>query len=141
MRTLLKTFGRMFRRHATRLISIMLMVLVSVGFTAGIGMSTDKMIYSLSDYYFAENVSDVILMNTEGAFSAESVAALGERYGEENVLLGGMLEFEVKEPSCTPTSRTRGSGSCRQRSAIMSIVMVEGGMTSIFRRSRSRSSS
>ncbi len=97
MRTLLKTFGRMFRRHATRLISIMLMVLVSVGFTAGIGMSTDKMVYSLSDHYFAENVSDVILMNTEGAFSAESVAALGERYGEENVLLGGMLEFEVKD--------------------------------------------
>ena len=60
MNTYLKTFGRMFRRHATRLISVILMVLVSVGFTAGIGMATTKIDYSLSDYYRAENVSDII---------------------------------------------------------------------------------
>ena len=51
MKTLFKTFGRMFKRHATRLVSIFLMVLVSVGFTAGIGMATTKIDYSLSDYY------------------------------------------------------------------------------------------
>ncbi len=67
MKTLFKTFGRMFRRHATRLISVVLMVLVSVGFTAGIGMSTSKINASLSDYYRDKNVSDIILMNTEGA--------------------------------------------------------------------------
>ena len=61
MKTLFKTFGRMFKRHATRLVSIFLMVLVSVGFTAGIGMATTKIDYSLSDYYHAENVSDIIL--------------------------------------------------------------------------------
>ncbi len=96
MRTYLKTFGRMFKRHATRLVSVFLMVLVSVGFTAGIGMATDKIDYSVSDYYHAENVSDLILMNTQGAFADEDVTALAERYGEENVLRGGMLEFEVK---------------------------------------------
>ena len=97
MRTYLKTFGRMFKRHATRLVSVFLMVLVSVGFTAGIGMATDKIDYSVSDYYHAENVSDLILMNTQGAFADEDVTALAERYGEENVLRGGMLEFEVKD--------------------------------------------
>ena len=97
MKTLFKTFGRMFKRHATRLVSIFLMVLVSVGFTAGIGMATTKIDYSLSDYYHAENVSDIILMNKEGAFSSGDIAALTERYGAENVQTGGMLEFEVKD--------------------------------------------
>ena len=97
MRTYLKTFSRMFKRHATRLISVILMVLVSVGLTSGIGMATDKMRYSLSDYYASENVSDLILMNTQGAFSEEDVSLLSERYGTENVLRGGMLEFEVKD--------------------------------------------
>ena len=101
MNTYLKTFGRMFRRHATRLISVILMVLVSVGFTAGIGMATTKIDYSLSDYYHAENVSDIILMNTEGAFSDGDVTALTERYGAENVERGGMLEFEVRGGKAT----------------------------------------
>ena len=101
MKTYLKTFGRMFRRHATRLISVMLMVLVSVGFTAGIGMATDKIDNSLSDYYHAQNVSDIILMNTDGAFSEDDVTALTERYGSENVLRGGMLEFEVRDGKAT----------------------------------------
>lgn len=97
VKTYLKTLGRMFRRHVTRLVSVMLMVLVSVGFTAGIGMATDKIDYSVADYYEAQNVSDIILMNREGAFSDEDVAALVDRYGAENVMRGGMLEFEVKE--------------------------------------------
>ena len=101
MNTYLKTFGRMFRRHATRLISVILMVLVSVGFTAGIGMATTKIDYSLSDYYRAENVSDIILMNTEGAFPDGDVTALTERYGAENVERGGMLEFEVRGGKAT----------------------------------------
>ncbi len=101
MKTYLKTFGRMFRRHATRLISVMLMVLVSVGFTAGIGMSTTKINYSLSDYYHAQNVSDIILMNTEGAFSDGDAETLTGRYGEKNVLRGGMLEFEVTQGKAT----------------------------------------
>lgn len=101
MNTYLKTFGRMFRRHATRLISVILMVLVSVGFTAGIGMATTKIDYSLSDYYRAENVSDIILMNTEGAFLDGDVTALTERYGAENVERGGMLEFEVRGGKAT----------------------------------------
>ena len=111
MKTYLKTFGRMFKRHATRLISVFLMVLVSVGFTAGIGMSTDKINYSISDYYAAQNVSDIIFMNTERAFSQEQADLLAARYNvdeegvpsdeEDNVLRGGMLEFQVTKGKAT----------------------------------------
>ena len=97
MKTYLKTFGRMFVRHATRLVSVVLMVLVSVGFTAGIGMAKDKIGDSLSEYYTAQNVSDIILMNEDGAFSDADVSAISEHYGADNVQTGGMLEFEVRD--------------------------------------------
>ena len=101
MRTYLKTFGRMFRRHFTRLISVILMVLVSVGFTAGIGMSTDKINDSLAEYHDAQNVSDMILLNESGSFTDDDIAALSAEFGAENVLTGGMLEFEVKDGKTT----------------------------------------
>ncbi len=91
VKTYLKTFGRMFKKHITRLVSIFLMVLVSVGFSAGIGMGKDSMVYSLSDYYKAHNVSDLIVRGAE-AIPDEKLAALEERYGQENVVRGGVVE-------------------------------------------------
>ena len=87
----------MFRRHYARLISIILMVVVSVGLTSGIGMATDKIDHSISDFHAQQNMSDLILMNTEGAFTEDDLALLQERYGAENVLRGGFLEFEVSD--------------------------------------------
>ena len=73
------------------------MVVVSVGLTAGIGMATDKIKDSLAEYYADRNVSDIILMNEEGAFTDDDVKLVTERYGEENVIVGGFMEFEVKD--------------------------------------------
>ena len=87
----------MFRRHYARLISIILMVVVSVGLTSGIGKATDKIDHSISDFHAQQNMSDLILMNTEGAFTEDDLALLQERYGAENVLRGGFLEFEVSD--------------------------------------------
>ena len=87
----------MFRRHYARLISIILMVVVSVGLTSGIGMATDKIDHSISDFHAQQNMSDLILMNAEGAFTEDDLALLQERYGAENVLRGGFLEFEVSD--------------------------------------------
>ena len=97
VKTYLKTLWRMFERHITRLISIILMVVVSVGLTAGIGMATDKINDSLAEYYDDRNVSDIILMNEEGAFTEEDISLMTDRYGEENVTVGGLIEFEVKD--------------------------------------------
>ena len=73
------------------------MVVVSVGLTAGIGMATDKIKDSLAEYYADRNVSDFILMNEEGAFTDDDVKLVTERYGEKNVIVGGFMEFEVKD--------------------------------------------
>lgn len=64
IKTYLKTLWRMFEKHVTRFLSIIFMVLVSVGFVSGIGTATDKIDYSLSDYYKSQNASDFIVRST-----------------------------------------------------------------------------
>ncbi len=94
VKTYLKTFARTFRHHLTRLVSIVLMVLVSIGFCAGIGMAKDKIDYALDDVYREKNVSDLIVKSTaETGFTKEEISLLEERYGAENVLTGGSFEL------------------------------------------------
>ncbi len=88
MKTYLKTLARMFKKHVARLLSIILIVLVSVGFVSGIGSATDKINYSMSDYYAARNVSDFIVKSTGDGFTDEEIAAVKELYGENNVDTG-----------------------------------------------------
>ncbi len=95
MKTYFKTFPRMFKRHITRLVSIMLMILVSIGFSAGIGMATNKMEYAVDDVYRDANLADLIVKSTrETGFTEAEQAALTEKYGEEHVLMGSSMEFE-----------------------------------------------
>ncbi len=96
MKTYLKTLLRAFKKNATRFISIIFIVLVSVGFISGIGTSTDKIRYSLSDYYKSQNVSDFIIKTTaEGGFSEEEIKAVRSLYGEENVNTGAAFDVYV----------------------------------------------
>lgn len=94
VKTYLKTLGRMFKKHITRLISILFIVLVSVGFVSGIGMAVDKIKVSLNDYYAARNVSDFIVKSTANGFLCDEedpdspVARLKTRYGQNNVNVG-----------------------------------------------------
>lgn len=100
MKTYLKTFARTFKKHATRFISIIFIVLVSVGFISGIGTSTDKIKYSLTDYYKAQNVSDLIVKSTKSegfsmGFSKEEVDAVKEFYGEQFVGTGAAIDAYI----------------------------------------------
>ena len=96
MKTYLKTLLRAFKKQATRFISIIFIVLVSVGFISGIGTSTDKIRYSLSDYYKSQNVSDFIIKTTaEDGFSEEEIKAVRSLYGEENVNTGAAFDVYV----------------------------------------------
>lgn len=73
------------------------MVVISVGFVSGIGSAVDKINYSLTDYYRAQNVSDFIIKSKSAAgFTEEQVSALKDRYGEENVNTGLSLDVELE---------------------------------------------
>ncbi len=100
MKTYLKTLLRAFKKHITRFVSIVFIVLVSVGFVSGIGTSTEKLKFSLSEYYEKQNVSDLIVKSTASdglsmGFSAEEIAAAKEVYGEENLETGASIDVYV----------------------------------------------
>lgn len=84
----------MFKKHLTRLLSLIFMVLVSVGFISGIGSATDKINYSMTDYYKARNVSDFIVKSkSANGFTDEDFATVCEIYGNSNVNKG--VSFDV----------------------------------------------
>lgn len=97
MKTYLKTLKRMFTRHVTRFLSIIFIVLVSVGFITGLGCSVDKINYSLTDYYKSQNVSDFIVKSKKSeGFTEDEIAAVKERYGENNVNAGTSLDVRLE---------------------------------------------
>ena len=103
MKTYLKTFARTFAHNKARLISIILMVLVSIGFSAGIGMATDKMDYALDNVYREKNVCDFIVKSTrDSGFSDAELDALSARYGDR-MEKGASLEFKNAAMSLSST--------------------------------------
>ncbi len=97
MKTYLKTLLRVFKKHFTRLLSIIFMVVISVGFIAGIGSAVDKINYSLTDYYRAQNVSDLIIKSRKAeGFSQDEIDLVKARYGEDNVNAGMSLDVDLK---------------------------------------------
>ena len=97
MKTYLKTLLRVFKKQFTRLLSIIFMVVISVGFVAGIGSAVDKINYSMTDYYRAQNVSDfVIKSKSASGFTEAQIAALKDKYGENNVNTGLSLDVDLQ---------------------------------------------
>ena len=95
MKTYLKTLARTFGKHITRFFSIIFIVVVSLGFISGIGSASDKIKYSLNDYYRTSRVCDFIVKSVSGGFSAEEIAAFKESFGEENVMCGAVFDADV----------------------------------------------
>lgn len=104
MKTYLKTLLRTFEKHITRLLSVVFMILVAVGFVSGLGSSSDKIGYSMTDYYVSANVSDFIVKSTaENGFTKEEINALSQEYGEDNVNFG--MSVDVYLPSAQDENR------------------------------------
>lgn len=77
VKTYFKMLFRMFGKHYTRLLSILVMVLVSVGFVSGIGSATNKIDFSLEAYYKDKNVSDFIIRSTsQTGFTEEQILSI-----------------------------------------------------------------
>lgn len=98
MRTYLKTLGRMFRHHLTRFFSLLLIVLISVGFISGFGTASDRIDDSLSDYYADRSVSDFIVKSTSSeGFTQEEIDAVKALFPGALVETGMSFDLQVSE--------------------------------------------
>ena len=96
MRTYLKTLIRMFQKHLMRFLSIIFIVVVSVGLISGVGSSGEVIERSLAEAYRDQNISDLIVKSTaQTGFTEEQIAAVRVRYGKENVNSGNSLDVTV----------------------------------------------
>ena len=96
MRTYLKTLIRMFQKHLMRFLSIIFIVVVSVGLISGVGSSGEVIERSLAEAYRDQNISDLIVKSTaQTGFTEEQIAAVRDRYGKENVNSGNSLDVTV----------------------------------------------
>lgn len=98
MKTYLKTLARMFKKHLTRFLSLIFIVLIAIGFISGIGSSQDKINYSLSDYYKAQNVSDYIIKSkSQDGFTDEDIQTVKSIFPEASVDTGASVDIKVGE--------------------------------------------
>lgn len=97
MKTYFKTVRRMFKKHVIRLLSLIGIVLISVGFISGIGSPSDMIKDSVGNYYKSHNVSDFIVKSKTGSFSEEQISAAKARYGDLNVQTGMSLDIQTGE--------------------------------------------
>ena len=96
MRTYLKTLIRMFQKHLMRFLSIIFIVVVSVGLISGVGSSGEVIKRSLAEAYRDQNISDLIVKSTaQTGFTEEQIASVRARYGKENINTGNSLDVTV----------------------------------------------
>lgn len=112
-----KSAVRLFGKHIVRLITIIAIVLVSIGITAGIGETESRIKTAATNYYKSHNVSDLyckcarITTFPDGtainAFTKEERNYFIERYGAENVRESFSYEVPVSDADGTITEITR----------------------------------
>lgn len=83
VKTYFKVVRRMFRKQLTRLLSLIGVILISVGFVSGIGSPTDMIKDSIENYYKNQNVSDFIIKSQSGSFSEEEINKIKSHFGEK----------------------------------------------------------
>ena len=97
MKTYFKTVRRMFRHHLIRLLSLIGVILISIGFISGIGSPTDMIQDSIENYYRDRNVSDFIVKSKSGSFTDNQISAVRARYGKKNVNTGLSVDIQTAE--------------------------------------------
>lgn len=97
MKTYLKTLARMFQKHVMRFLSIIFIVVVSVGLISGVGSSGEVIARSLAESYRDQNIADLIVKSTGDGFTDEQLSLVKERYGEENVNAGMSVDVTLEE--------------------------------------------
>ncbi len=87
---------RLFKKHFARLMTIIAIVLVSVGFMSGIGEVENKIKIAMRESYVENRVPDLYIKSTQTTgFTADDWTAIEQVYGAENVK--GSFCYEVPD--------------------------------------------
>ena len=97
VKTYFKTVRRMFRHQLIRLLSLIGVILISIGFISGIGSPTDMIQDSMENYYRDRNVSDFIVKSKSGNFTDDQISAVRAHYGANNVNTGLSVDMQTSE--------------------------------------------
>ncbi len=95
MKASLKVSFRLFKKYITRLLTIIAIVIVSVGFMSGLGEVKNKIDIAQNNFYISENISDLYLKSKrQYGFSLNEIRYLNNKFGENNVLKS--FSYELK---------------------------------------------
>lgn len=95
MKTYFKNVRRLFKKHCSKMFSILFILLISIGLLSGLGASIPKVENSVEEYYINNNVSDLIIKSKRvTGFNKEEIARLEELYGQENIMIGTSFDIE-----------------------------------------------
>ncbi len=97
VKTYFKVVRRMFKKQYTRLLSLIGVMLISIGFVSGIGSPTDMIKDSIENYYKSQSVSDFIIKSKTGSFTEEAIEQIKNHFGEKNVETGISLDIKTEE--------------------------------------------
>lgn len=96
--TAFKATLRLFKKHIIRLLTILAIVVVSIGFMSGIGEVEGKIKTSAYKYYQSQNISDLHLKSKNPTgFSADQIMWIEERFSTENAETVFAYETKVDE--------------------------------------------
>lgn len=97
-KTYLKSAFRMFSKQIMRFLTIVAIIIVSVGFMSGIGETNTKIKTALTNYYASQNVSDFLIKSSsQTGFTTDQINYITEKFGEENVMKGFSMEQKIDE--------------------------------------------
>lgn len=93
-----RTAFRLFKNHITRFLTIIAIVIVSVGFMSGIGEVENKIKIATNDFYISQNVSDLYLKSkNQMGFSDQELEWIENEFGQENVMKSFCYETKIEE--------------------------------------------
>lgn len=91
-----KSTLRLFKKHLARFITIIAIVVVSIGFMSGISEVENKLNISLCDYYDSQNIHDLYLKSKNNyGFSANEIEYIEDKFGSENISKTFCYDTEV----------------------------------------------
>lgn len=86
---------RLFKKHIARLITIIAIVIVSIGFMSGVGEVEPKIESIINNYYKSQNISDLYLKSKNNmGFSADEIAEIENTFGANNIMKLFTYEFK-----------------------------------------------